>query len=242
VGLPWARPLEAHRVAKRRQRAGIIGKLADAWAPQIADQYLLDNVLAAEGIAKRILREEMGAACFNAHAHILLGRTKFCQPGYGAAHGRRRDQDGHESGLPHDTGRTERAPSAGLPGCVCSCTAAGPSLESGPPEGGGGGGGGAGAIKKTETFSLDPDRANSKTLALAAPCVPPRMFSCSCRSARKLIEKMHALDEGARGAKSTCIANELVAAALFLIAFTHPNLCVPTLLARRCDSARTSRR
>jgi hypothetical protein len=43
-------------------------KLADAWAPQIADQYLLDNVLAAEGIARSILREEIGAACFNAHA------------------------------------------------------------------------------------------------------------------------------------------------------------------------------
>ena len=71
----------------------LIGKLADAWAPQIADQYLLDNVLAAEGIARSILREEIGAACFNAHAHILLGRTKFCQPGYGAAYGRRRDQD-----------------------------------------------------------------------------------------------------------------------------------------------------
>jgi hypothetical protein len=30
-------------------RSCLIGKLADAWAPQIADQYLLDNVLAAEG-------------------------------------------------------------------------------------------------------------------------------------------------------------------------------------------------
>jgi hypothetical protein len=45
-------------------------QVGDAWAPQIADQYLLDNVLAAEGIAKSILREEIGAACFNAHAHI----------------------------------------------------------------------------------------------------------------------------------------------------------------------------
>jgi hypothetical protein len=71
----------------------LIGKLADAWAPQIAGQYLLDNVLAAEGIARSILREEIGAACFNAHAHILLGRTKFCQPGHGAAYGRRLDQD-----------------------------------------------------------------------------------------------------------------------------------------------------
>jgi hypothetical protein len=54
-----------------------------AWAPQIADQYLSDNVLAAEGTAKSILREEIGAACcFNAHVHILLGRTKFYQPGY----------------------------------------------------------------------------------------------------------------------------------------------------------------
>jgi hypothetical protein len=46
-----------------------------------------------QGIARSIPREEIGAACFNAHAHILLGRTKFCQPGYGAAYGRRRDQD-----------------------------------------------------------------------------------------------------------------------------------------------------
>jgi hypothetical protein len=65
----------------------LIGRLADAWAPQIADQYLLDNVLAAEGIAKSILREEIGAACFNAHAHILLGRTKFCQPPAGLRRG-----------------------------------------------------------------------------------------------------------------------------------------------------------
>jgi hypothetical protein len=72
----------------------LIGRLADAWAPQIADQYLLDNVLAAEGIAKSILREEIGAACSTrTHTSLLLGRTKFCQPGYGAAYGRRRDQD-----------------------------------------------------------------------------------------------------------------------------------------------------
>jgi hypothetical protein len=82
--------LLTHEVEQEHYRA--LGKeiLADAWAPQIADQYLLDNVLAAEGIARSILREEIGAACFNAHAHILLGRTKFCQPGYGAAYG---DQD-----------------------------------------------------------------------------------------------------------------------------------------------------
>jgi hypothetical protein len=76
----------------------LIGKLADAWAPQIAEQHLLDKVLAAESIGKSIiLREEIGAACFNTHAHILhilLGRTKLiCQPDYGAAYGRRRDQD-----------------------------------------------------------------------------------------------------------------------------------------------------
>jgi hypothetical protein len=64
-------------------------QVADAWAPQIADQYLLDDALAAESIEKSILREEIGAACFNAHAHILLGRTEFCQPGYGAACGMR---------------------------------------------------------------------------------------------------------------------------------------------------------
>jgi hypothetical protein len=40
-----------------------------------------------------ILREEIGAACSKAHAHILLGRTKFCQLGYGVAYGRHRDQD-----------------------------------------------------------------------------------------------------------------------------------------------------
>jgi hypothetical protein len=69
---------------------------------------------------------------------------------------------------------------------------------------------------------------SSKTLAFAAPCVPPRMFSCSCRSARKLIEKMHALDEGARGAKWT-YSKRISRCSVFLIAFTHPNLCVPTL-------------
>jgi hypothetical protein len=58
-----------------------------------APKKTLNNVLAAEGIAKSILREEFEAACFNAHARILLGHTKFCQPGYGAAYGRRRDQD-----------------------------------------------------------------------------------------------------------------------------------------------------
>jgi hypothetical protein len=108
------------------------------------------------------------------YAHILLGRrTKFCQPSYGAAYGRRRDQDerfnraraqeqeargtgrhrafggipprrspvellaglagwrrvvGHESDRPHRTGKTERAPSAGLLGCVCACVAAGLNL------------------------------------------------------------------------------------------------------------------
>jgi hypothetical protein len=49
----------------------LIGKLADAWAPQVAGRYLLDNVLAAEGIARSILREEIGAACFNAHGHVI---------------------------------------------------------------------------------------------------------------------------------------------------------------------------
>jgi hypothetical protein len=45
---------------------------ADAWAPQIADQYLLDNVLAAEGIARSILREEIGAAWGNVFSVYLL--------------------------------------------------------------------------------------------------------------------------------------------------------------------------
>jgi hypothetical protein len=40
------------------------------------------NVLAAdwsaEGTAKSALREEIGAACFNARAQIPLGRTNFC--------------------------------------------------------------------------------------------------------------------------------------------------------------------
>jgi hypothetical protein len=69
----------------------LIGRLADAWAPQIAEQYLLDNVLATECITKSILREEIGAACFNAHTHILLGRTGSCQPG-------RRGRQGKEGG------------------------------------------------------------------------------------------------------------------------------------------------
>jgi hypothetical protein len=43
----------------------------------------------------------------------------------------RRRGEGHESDRPHRTGRTERAPSAGLLGCVCACVAAGLDLEPG---------------------------------------------------------------------------------------------------------------
>jgi hypothetical protein len=69
---------------------------------QVADQYLLDNMLAAEGTtsgtAKSILREKIGAAALlqraRAHSPWAHGAaTNFCQPGYGAAYGRRRDQD-----------------------------------------------------------------------------------------------------------------------------------------------------
>jgi hypothetical protein len=52
----------------------LIGKLADAWAPQIDDLYLLDNVLAAEGIAKSILREEIRAA--STHMHTSSSGTR----------------------------------------------------------------------------------------------------------------------------------------------------------------------
>jgi hypothetical protein len=94
---------------------------------------------------------------------ILLGRTKFCQPGYGVAYGRRKDQDerfnraraqehqedtGHREapgiwwhaspvklliGESHGIGRTERAPSAALSGCVRACASAGLNLESEKP-------------------------------------------------------------------------------------------------------------
>jgi hypothetical protein len=107
--------------------AVLIGRLADAWAPQIAEQYLLDNVLAAEGIAKCILREEIGAACFNAHAHTLLGRSKFCQPGYGAAYGRCRDQDGRSNPRCKMRGaielgrRDKRHEAPGGPGHLVAC-------------------------------------------------------------------------------------------------------------------------
>jgi hypothetical protein len=47
----------------------LIGRLADAWAPQIAEQHLLDNVLAAEDIAKSIIREEIGAVCASTRTH-----------------------------------------------------------------------------------------------------------------------------------------------------------------------------
>jgi hypothetical protein len=90
----------------------LIGKLADAWAPQIADQYLLDNVLAAEGIARSILREEIGAACFNAHAHILLGRTKFCQPSRAAE----RRTGGAETKTSDSIGLERRNKRHGAPG------------------------------------------------------------------------------------------------------------------------------
>jgi hypothetical protein len=100
----------------------LIGKLADAWAPQIADQYLLDNVLAVEGIARSILREEIGAACFNAHVHILLGRTKFSSRATerhtGGAETKTSDSIGLERrhkrcGAPGDTGHLVACPLAG---------------------------------------------------------------------------------------------------------------------------------
>jgi hypothetical protein len=53
----------------------LIGRLADAWAPQIAGKYLLDNVLAAKGIAKSILREEIGAASTHMHTSSLGARS-----------------------------------------------------------------------------------------------------------------------------------------------------------------------
>jgi hypothetical protein len=62
----------------------LIGKLADAWGTTDRWSVSPGQRTRREGIARSILREEIGAACFNAHAHILLGRTKFCQPGYTA--------------------------------------------------------------------------------------------------------------------------------------------------------------
>jgi hypothetical protein len=47
----------------------LIGKLADACSPQIAEQYFLDNVLAAEGIAKSIMRKEIGGLLQRARTH-----------------------------------------------------------------------------------------------------------------------------------------------------------------------------
>jgi hypothetical protein len=66
---------------------------------------------------------------------------------------------------------------------------------------------------------VDPDRA--KHSRLAAPCVPPRMFSHSCRPARnKLIEKCMRWMRGLEARnRRIAIANELVAAAFFFNRF-----------------------
>ena len=99
----------------------LIGRLADAWAPQIAGKYLLDNVLAAKGIAKSILREEIGAASTHMHTSSLGARSfasRATERHTGDAETKTSDSIGLERrskrhGAPGDTGHLVACPLAG---------------------------------------------------------------------------------------------------------------------------------
>jgi hypothetical protein len=64
---------------------------------------------------------------------VRVRKGKNCDKKKRLGDGARRvvGEEGHTSDRPHRIGRTERAPSAGLPGCVCACVAAGLNLELG---------------------------------------------------------------------------------------------------------------
>ena len=63
----------------------LIKSLAEAWAPDLAERYVIDSAEAAVGIATDLLREEFGAAVFTAQATVLLDRIKYCMRGQEAA-------------------------------------------------------------------------------------------------------------------------------------------------------------
>ena len=70
----------------------LIKALAEAWAPDLAERYVIDSAEAAVGVATDLLREEIGAAVFKAQATILLDRLRYCMPGHEAAEVRRHTQ------------------------------------------------------------------------------------------------------------------------------------------------------
>ena len=63
----------------------LIKSLAEAWAPDLADRYVIDSAEAAVGIATDWLRKEFGAAVFMAQATAILDRIKYCMRGHEAA-------------------------------------------------------------------------------------------------------------------------------------------------------------
>ena len=81
----------------RRRRASdgacdLIKALAEAWAPDLAERYVIDSAEAAVGVATDLLREEFGAAVFKAQATVLLDRLRYCMPGHEEAEVRRHTQ------------------------------------------------------------------------------------------------------------------------------------------------------
>ena len=60
----------------------LIKALAEAWAPDLAERYVIDSAEAAVGVATDLLREEFGAAVFKAQATDLLDRLRYCMPGH----------------------------------------------------------------------------------------------------------------------------------------------------------------
>ena len=55
----------------------LIKALAEAWAPDLAERYVIDSAEAAVGVATDLLREEIGAAVFKAQAAVLLDRLRY---------------------------------------------------------------------------------------------------------------------------------------------------------------------
>mgnify|MGYP001240129100 CR=1 FL=1 len=70
----------------------LIKALAEAWAPDLAERYVIDSAEAAVGVATDLLREEFGAAVFKAQAAVLLDRLRYCMPGHEEAEVRRHTQ------------------------------------------------------------------------------------------------------------------------------------------------------
>ena len=70
----------------------LIKALAEAWAPDLAERYVIDSAEAAVGVATDLLREEFGAAVFKAQATVLLDRLRYCMPGHEEAEVRRHTQ------------------------------------------------------------------------------------------------------------------------------------------------------